>query len=125
MKTVAAKRGGKSGWRAIALILLLAFSLQSYITQTHFHDGAPGEAGLVKSLIAGATAPLHSRLPGDNPVDCPFCQAVANAGAYAMPVTLFLFLALVFSEYAAAPMTNRARADIAAHNWRSRAPPRH
>jgi hypothetical protein len=124
MKSVAAKSGVTSGWRLIASVLLVAFTLQSYITQTHFHDGALNDVGIAKSLTSGTAAPAHGKLPGNNPVDCPFCQAVAHAGAYAMPVTALVFLSLAFFEHAAPSLNGHARAGAAAHSWQSRAPPK-
>src|SRR5580658_4621167 len=74
-------------WRLAIWVLLAAFSLQAYVTQVHIHDSV---ATTVSKSIANVG---HGKSSGDNnPIDCPFCQAVAQAGAFALPATPLLLL---------------------------------
>jgi hypothetical protein len=110
-----------AGLRAVVWILLLAFTLQSYVTQTHIH-GAHGVAGVGVML---AKVPGHDRSPaGNDAADCPFCQAIVHAGAFFTPAALVLFLPFVWVEGVAPSVLAHAISIAAAHSWRSRAPPR-
>ncbi len=107
----------KKGWRFAIWLILAAFTLQSYVVQTHIHDATPAAF----SKIFANTG--HSKSPGnDNPLDCPFCQATLS-GAFALssaPLVLFFLTGL----FLAAPDHPAAIVyDTAAHIWRSRAPP--
>jgi hypothetical protein len=105
------------GWRFAIWLVLAAFTLQSYVVQTHIHDAAP--AAITKAF----TNTGNGKSPVDNsPMDCPFCQA-ALAGAFALPATPLLVLSAVGILLAAPDHPAPASYDAAAHIWRSRAPP--
>lgn len=123
--TVFATRTAKiagPGYRLIAWILLFAFTLQSFITQTHLHTAIDraGSAAIVKTL-----APSHSKTPAkDDPSDCPYCQAIVHAGTFSVlsaPV-------LILPSYVAVivhPLVHAVAADTTSFRpWHSRAPPR-
>ena len=120
MTTVTAlARKRSSGWRLIACLILLTFSLQSYVTQTHIHSATP--AAVTKMFShAPSKAPLD-----DNPLDCPFCQAVAHDGPFFLPTVPLLILSVAFVELAAPSFRTHRPSDVAAHIWQSRAPPHH
>src|SRR5215469_7489247 len=83
-------------WRLLAAFVLLAFSFQSYVTQTHIHDGA--------TTVSAVTIhhPGHGKSPVENsPLDCPFCQVVTHAGNALMSDAPLLFLASQWVELAA------------------------
>jgi hypothetical protein len=109
----------------VAWVLLLAFTLQSFVTQTHIH-AAPQMAADVATAKALAGAPAHGKAPVENgTADCPLCQAIVHAGAFFAPVAPLLPLpvwieqvAQVVAAYAAVPMP-------ATRSWQSRAPPHH
>ena len=116
--TVLAKKRS-SGWRLIAGLILIAFSLQSWVTQTHIHSATP--AAVVKIFHhSQGKAPLD-----DNPMDCPFCQAVAHDGPFFLPTVPLLILSIAFVELAAPSMRFHRPSEAAAHIWQSRAPPHH
>jgi hypothetical protein len=116
----AATRTGLPGWRLIAVLVMLAFTFQSYVAQTHIHETAPAaSAALIKNLG-------HSKSPVDNsPLDCPFCQAVAHDGLFFTPGAPILFLVTQWVEMAAPHFVIADHSADANHNWRSRAPPTH
>jgi hypothetical protein len=113
----AAKKRGVSGWRLVAALVLLAFTVQSYVAQTHFHD-----AGLAGTAIAKNLGQKKSPVD-DNPLNCPFCQAVAHAGAIFLPGTPLLFLSAQWIETAAPHFILRDNEAAPTHSWQSRGPP--
>ena len=119
MARAAARTNGRvTGWRVIAILVMLAFSFQSYVAQTHIHEAAaPATAALIKNLG-------HNKSPVDNsPLDCPFCQAVAHDAAFFVPHSPLLFLSAQWVEMAAPHFVLADHSADANHNWRSRAPP--
>ena len=110
-----------SGFRAIAWILLLAFTLQSFITQTHIHStfGA--------TLAATVTnVPTHKNAPAENgKAECPFCQAIAHAGAFHAPLSQTLVLPVSWAAMAASFFVGETFVSVSSHLWHSRAPPPH
>ncbi len=112
-------RARTSGWRFIASLILIAFTLQAYITQTHVHAAAP--AAVSKIITHSPTkTPLD-----DNPMDCPFCQAVAHDGPFFLPAAPLLILSQSFVELAPHAFRIHRFWDAPAHIWQSRAPPHH
>jgi Protein of unknown function (DUF2946) len=114
-----------SGFRTITWLVLLAFALQSFITQTHIHGtfSSAGDAQIVKTL---ASVPSHgSKAPAENNADCPFCQAITHAGAFFTPSTPTLILPVIWAEMVAPPVIDSAIDSFSSHPWQSRAPPRH
>jgi hypothetical protein len=104
----------------IAALVMLAFTFQSYVAQTHIHENAtPASAALIKDLG-------HNKSPVDNsPLDCPFCQAVAHAGGFFLPVIPLVLLCAQWVKMQAPHFASRDSSIVAAHSWQSRAPPRH
>ena len=117
---------GRSGlWRIVATwILLFAFALQSYVTQTHVHSApAPAERGAIVQLAGQSSA--HVPSPGhDETLACPFCQAIAAAGAFFSPASIALSPLVAQADAAALPRIIAGLAIApAGFSWRSRAPP--
>ena len=116
---IASAKERRSGWRFIACLILISFTLQSYITQTHIHNAAQATAAKIVSH-----AP--SKVPADdNPMDCPFCQAVAHDGPFFLPTVPLLILSIDFVELAAPALRLHRLWEAPAHIWQSRAPPHH
>jgi hypothetical protein len=105
--------------------LLLAFALQSYVTQTHLHPTAVS-AHPAAAVKLAPNASAHRATPGgDEAAACPFCQAVASAGAFLTPgAAAVLPLAATSVLLAHAPDPAGRAAAPAGFAWRSRAPPR-
>lgn len=117
-KSAGVRRAG-AGWRALSLVLLLAFTVQSFVTQTHLHGvSAAGDA-----QIAFQT-PHHGKTPLDEGVAaCPFCQAAVHAGAFFAPASPILVLPASSAGFAAYAPVHAALRHTIAHAWYSRAPP--
>lgn len=119
-KTSAVRRRG-AGWHAIALFVVLAFALQSFVTQTHIHANAktPAETCVSKCIVH--TPLRHS--PFSNPADCPFCQAIMHAGSFFAPATVAIFIRRLPVE-SFIPTTRKAVLRTASvRHGLSRAPP--
>ncbi len=121
--SISVVRRRNSGWRSVTWILLLAFSLQSYVTQTHIHltPQAVDRAAAGKLV---ASTPAHNKSPADDGTGaCPFCQAVANAGAFFAPAAPLLLPPALWAASIVLPFLADAVGGTTAHGWHSRAPP--
>jgi hypothetical protein len=102
------------------MLVLVAFSLQSFLVQTHIHN-------LPLSVSAAGGVSLAAPHDGKAPLDidkCLFCQEYMHAGAYLTPAA-----AAVLPPYAAVSLLTFVVAPFVAartpsHNWMGRAPPR-
>ncbi len=110
----------------MALFLLVAFSIQSYVAQTHIH----GALSIDRQVAAyPATSVADARhdpgLPSDDPADCLLCQAVAHAHAFSVPILAALALPVQSVPAVAAPLVSRITVvRFIGHGWQQRAPPR-
>jgi hypothetical protein len=112
-----------SVWRFVVFIAALAFTLQTYVIQTHIDGGSQGfDSTSIVDILA--KTPAHGKSPIDNsPLVCPFCQAIAHASAFFAPATPLLQLPVVWAECEAPSVIARAVAIATTHSWQSRAPP--
>jgi len=109
------RRGSAS--RFLVFFTALAFVLQSFVAQTHFHAESPD------SIVKIALSHGQGKTPADNSArDCPLCQAVVHAGALLTPAPPLLVPPLS-SATVLQFVVSRAVASLSAHNWQSRAPP--
>jgi hypothetical protein len=101
----------------------LSFTLQSYITQTHMHVAAFSAGPAVDTV---KNVPAHNPSPLDRESsNCPFCQAVARAGAFFTPAPPVPLLPAFWVEITAQVAPTAATHRAFAHAWHSRAPPQH
>ncbi len=116
-------RRQNSGWRYFTWILLVAFSLQSYVTQTHIHI-APQSINHATDGKLLASTPAHNNSPAEDGTNaCPLCQAVANAGAFFVPAAPVLLPPVLWAKSIALPALADVVGGATAHGWHSRAPP--
>jgi hypothetical protein len=107
--------------RLVVLAVAFTMALQCYLAQTHIHSLPQGFAGAVKT----ATEQSPAKTPIDHsPLECPLCQAIVHAGAAVISATPTLNLPLAWIETVRLVSTLRPSADVTAHEWQSRAPPR-
>ena len=114
-------------WRLVATwLVLLAFALQSYVTQSHVHRApfAAQRATITQVIAALPDQAASSVDPVDEAIACPFCQAIAAAGAFHGLAAVAL-KRLMFSAMAAdqPPAAVGGWTRSAGFSWRSRAPP--
>jgi hypothetical protein len=116
-------RRGRPGWHFVTWVVLLAFTLQCFVTQTHIHwaPQAGAGTGIVKLLESG---PPQQKSPLENGTTaCPFCQAIVHAGAFFASAAPLLLLPAVCAECALPGLIATAARAPSAHGWQSRAPP--
>jgi len=107
----------------IALMVALAFALQSFFTQTHIHHWPQqfDRSAIVKVMASG---PAGGGAPDDSsPLDCPFCQAIAHTGLFFMPAAPLIREPAASVQRIAAPVTHQVIKSAAVFSRRSRAPP--
>ncbi len=107
-------------WRmALTWAVLIAFALQSYVTQTHVHWET------VAPAASSAGSAIQSPQPGDSEATaCPLCQAVAAAGAFVGAAPIAVSWPVVRAAVAVPPPIVVGLAVRAAgFSWQSRAPP--
>ena len=105
----------------VALLVLLAFFLQSLAIQTHIHASFQADAKVVSQH-----APGSQPLKGQDPVDqCRLCQELVHAGHYVAPSTAIAIAGPAFALLAFVSRAARPNRLAPAFAWRSRAPPRH
>jgi hypothetical protein len=108
-----------AGFLAVFVAALLAFSWQSFVTQTHIH---PGTLPIAAAHVAGPQLTPTQPAP-ERPIDCPICHAAALSGHYLAPgpaLVLAVIAAAIWRFASVALAPSRA---TRSHAWRSRAPP--
>jgi hypothetical protein len=111
-------------WRlGVIWAVLLAFALQSYVTQTHVHPTAVAADAAAIQPAARASAE-QAPAGGGEALACPLCQAVSVAGAFVAPGAVGVLPLTVWPVPVSRAPTKPGRAvALAGFAWRSRAPP--
>jgi len=115
--------------------MLVAFALQSYVTQTHIHfDGHAVTGGLgftsefAKSIPAKASLPAHGDHdkypPAEDPANCPICQEMVSVGHFVMPAAVPVLLPALPVSIIHIVTVQSVRLFAPSHIWQGRAPPR-
>jgi hypothetical protein len=118
----AAFRRGSSGWHAVTWAVLLAFTIQCFVTQTHIHWASQAHAGIASAKILESVSGSH-KAPFENSAACPFCQVIVQAGAFFASSPPLLNLPVTSAEYTIPGLIAIAIRAPSAHSWQSRAPP--
>ena len=106
-----------------ALLVIFAFALQSFFTQTHIH-GLPQHLDGLALIKIDASDPAGSKVPGDtSPLDCPYCQAVTHSGLFFVPTNPLLRLPVSTGEQIVQPIALQVVKSAAMLSRRSRSPP--
>ena len=111
---------------AITFFALLAFTLQTYVTQTHIHGVSPVNFAATTSALDGSAAQKHlpDKLPPSNdPANCPICQEILHSGHYVTPSATVLLLPIAAAFTIASIVEIVTIAAVYSHGWKSRAPP--
>ncbi len=102
--------------------MLLAFTIQAFVTQTHVH---PGFSDSVVAFHPDKTSSKHDNFPAnDDPSNCPLCKEILYSGQFVAPMWAVHFLPSMAVSVIEAALPPLSRADTASHAWSSRAPPR-
>jgi len=114
-------RNRRESWRTlVTLLVLITFSLQGFLIQTHIHN-LP-----VKPPVAGGLT-IFAPPDGKAPLDmdkCFLCQEYVHAGAYLTPAVLAVLPPFAAVSLVASALKPRIAAPPTSHNWIGRAPPR-
>lgn len=109
-----------TGWRrALVLLALAVFTLQTYVVQTHVHF-AHDPAQVTAASVKGG----HGKAPAnDEPQNCPICQEFLHTGQFITPTAQALLppslaVSTIALVDAALPFIHAP-----SHSWRGRAPP--
>ena len=113
--------------KSVLLGTLIAFVLQGYAVQSHFHFAPSRGPGTIVAKLAvtdaAAASASQQRSPSNDPELCAICQEFLHAGQYLTPAPA---LALLVTAVIV-PLTIRRDTPVAmppvSHNWRGRAPP--
>ena len=109
---------------AITLFALLAFTIQSYVTQVHIHGTARiGGATLALDKSATQQQSPGKAPPGDDPANCPICQQILHAGSFVAPSAAAFVPLTLTASIVAIVIEIATLAQAYSHSWRSRAPP--
>jgi len=116
--------------RLLMFVTLIAFSLQTYLTQTHIHMASEGRAIAALDHASGKAVPgtpaepADKYPPGEDPANCPLCQEILHAGQFITPAAVPLLVpsAPIFTVEIATPVAHLVPS--VTHIWRGRAPPR-
>jgi len=119
--------------RLLMFVTLIAFSAQTYLTQTHIHLASEGhETAALEQAAEGSgkivgtapAAPKDKYPANEDPANCPLCQEILHSGQFVTPAAAAVLLPFVSISVieTATPVTNLINA--VTHIWRGRAPPR-
>jgi hypothetical protein len=124
---ISSYRSADDRWigRFVAAFLLVAFFVQGYIAQTHFHGADTLTPRIVAQAVGDSSTADHPAIPSeDDRANCLLCQAVVQANAFATPflVTLSLPIQSLLGSVAIIS-THIAMVVHSDHGWHQRAPP--
>ena len=121
--------------RLITFLALFAFSIQTFVVQTHVHippsssvSGSLEYAGnatdqTAKAVAADPDAGPHDKYPIDSdPANCPLCQEMVQAGHFITPTAILLLLVFVVIANVAI-YNDSIRISAPSHYWQGRGPP--
>jgi hypothetical protein len=114
-----------AGWIAVLLAMLVVFSWQSLVAQTHNHfDRAPTSTAIgTTGAIAASSSDRNS--PFDSPANCPICREIAQSGAYLPPAPIVLPAPQAMLVWLVAGLAFALILERRSLGWHSRAPPLH
>ena len=118
----ASGRVASKGWVAVLLAVLLAFTSQSFVTQTHEHLDQAAYSAVASVKAAGAQSQT-GQSPA-NPADtCPICREMAQAGHYLLPTLVAIQIFETTTHWLAVTRPLALTPHQQSHTWQSRAPP--
>ncbi len=112
-----------AAWAAVLLAVLLAFSWQSVVAQTHNHFDRLSTSALAAPVGVAATASPGRNSPFDSPANCPICREIAHSVAYLPPAPIVLPMAPDMLLWLAIGLATGLILQRRPLGWHSRAPP--
>lgn len=111
---------GRIDWRRLLTVLVLvAFSVQSFLIQTHVHSVMTGPL----QNAATSVGPQNHKLPFDLDT-CVLCQEYLHGGTYLTPSAVAVLPPSAQISLLPFVIAPAAMAKTVSHIWMGRAPPR-
>jgi hypothetical protein len=108
----------------VSLFVMLAFSVQSYVTQTHIHLAPDGSSLYSKLISESGKNKQQDKYPANgDPANCPICQEILHSGQFVTPAAAILLLPSVAVSIIQVVADIPAASERPSHAWQSRAPP--
>lgn len=112
----------RSGWQAILLAVLLAFSWQSFVVQTHQHLNTGAFSGAANAQADANKQRPGRQSPGDLP-SCSICREISHAGTYLLPAPIDFEAPVPVTFWLGTALLSGLALASRSHAWQSRAPP--
>jgi len=109
----------------VLLAMLVVFSWQSFVAQTHNHfasapiSTAAGQTGAVAATSSDRNSPF------DSPANCPICREIAQSAAYLPPAPIVLPAPQAMPVWLITGLAFGLSLERRLLGWHSRAPPTH
>jgi Protein of unknown function (DUF2946) len=100
----------------------LALFLQSYATETHFHELSGATSVVSASIQTASQTGKHHQPAGDDGDNCPLCHSLYS-GQYVAPSMVAWFLPTLAVSIVDAASGASPHYDTVSHSWRGRGPP--
>ena len=134
MATIARRKGSTSrpsrsgrrlgaGWVAVLLAMLVAFSWQSFVAETHNHFARAPLPTTANAARPVTTSSSDQNSPFDSPANCPICREIAQSAAYLPPAPIVLPVPQAMLVWLVAGLAFGLILERRALGWHSRAPP--
>jgi hypothetical protein len=107
----------------VLLAMLVVFSWQSFVAQTHNHfasapiSTAAGQTGAVAATSSDRNSPF------DSPANCPICREIAQSAAYLPPAPIVLPAPQAMPVWLITGLAFGLSLERRSLGWHSRAPP--
>jgi hypothetical protein len=112
-----------AGWVAVLLAMLVVFSWQSFVAETHNHFARAPISTAVNAAAPVTTTSSDQNSPFDSPANCPICREIAQSAAYLPPAPIALPAPLAMLVWLVAGLAFGLILERRSLGWRSRAPP--
>lgn len=112
-----------AGWVAVLLAMLVVFSWQSFVAETHNHFARARISTNAGPTGAVAKSSSNQNSPYDSPANCPICREIAQSAAYLPPAPIVLPAPEALLVWLVAGLTFGLILERRSLGWHSRAPP--
>ena len=112
-----------AGWAAVLLAMLVVFSWQSFVAETHNHFARASISTAANATVPVTTTSSDRNSPFDSPANCPICREIAQSAAYLPPAPIILPAPQTMLVWLVAGLAFGLTLERRSLGWRSRAPP--
>lgn len=112
-----------AGWVAVLLAMLVAFSWQSFVAETHNHFARAQISTTAATASTVAKSTSDPNAPFDSPANCPICREIAQSAAYLPPAPIVLPAPQAMLVWLVAGLAFGLILERRSLGWHSRAPP--